>query len=63
MAASKVTQGHQQLEEALKRERDKVKVLEEQLEERQDGASAFKKLQKKYNTIAETYTDVVELCL
>lgn len=52
MAVSKVSQSHQHLEEALKREREKVRVLEEELEERHEGANALKKLQKKYNSMA-----------
>ena len=47
----------------MKREREKVRVLEEELQEREGEAGALKRLQKKYNSLTASCSETVEQCL
>jgi hypothetical protein len=62
-AGSFYSGGSFQGEEALKREREKVRLLEQELQERENEAGTLKRVQKKYNSLTAACSETVEQCL
>ena len=54
------TQSSYQMDSAIRKERDKIKLLEQELEEKEEESIALKRLQKKFKNLSNEYNDRME---